>query len=63
MTCTLFSAVVSVCSFVVCTVRIDLAGGWSDTPPVCYEHGGRVATLAIRWKDEVRQLYMCCMMD
>lgn len=33
-------------------VRIDLAGGWSDTPPVCYEHGGRVATLAIRWKDE-----------
>ena len=24
--------------------RIDLAGGWSDTPPICYEHGGAVAT-------------------
>ena len=52
-----------------CAVRIDFAGGWSDTPPVCYEHGGKVATLAIRWKDEVRQscaacsragMFMCC---
>lgn len=23
-------------------VRIDLAGGWSDTPPICYELGGAV---------------------
>ena len=27
--------------------RIDLAGGWSDTPPLCYEHGGAVVTAAI----------------
>jgi fucokinase len=28
-------------SFVLATapVRIDLAGGWTDTPPICYEHG------------------------
>ncbi len=24
-------------------VRIDLAGGWSDTPPICYEIGGAVS--------------------
>jgi fucokinase len=28
-------------------VRLDLAGGWSDTPPYCYEHGGQVVNLAI----------------
>mmetsp|Transcript_125937 Transcript_125937/g.403190 ORF Transcript_125937/g.403190 Transcript_125937/m.403190 type:complete len:1125 (-) Transcript_125937:64-3438(-) len=27
--------------------RIDLAGGWTDTPPVCYEHGGCVVNLAL----------------
>ncbi|MDA1045165.1 MAG: bifunctional fucokinase/fucose-1-phosphate guanylyltransferase, partial [Verrucomicrobia bacterium] len=27
-------------------IRIDLAGGWSDTPPYCLEHGGRVVNLA-----------------
>ena len=24
-------------------VRIDLAGGWSDTPPICYETAGAVS--------------------
>lgn len=24
--------------------RIDIAGGWSDTPPICYELGGAVRT-------------------
>lgn len=28
-------------------VRLDLAGGWSDTPPYCYEQGGHVINLAI----------------
>jgi galactokinase/mevalonate kinase-like predicted kinase len=28
-------------------VRIDLAGGWSDTPPLCIEHGGAVVNAAI----------------
>ncbi|CAK0814853.1 unnamed protein product, partial [Prorocentrum cordatum] len=27
--------------------RIDLAGGWTDTPPVCYAHGGAVVNLAV----------------
>jgi galactokinase/mevalonate kinase-like predicted kinase len=27
--------------------RIDLAGGWSDTPPYCLQHGGSVLNLAI----------------
>jgi galactokinase/mevalonate kinase-like predicted kinase len=28
-------------------VRLDLAGGWTDTPPYCLEHGGRVLNLAV----------------
>jgi len=27
-------------------VRLDLAGGWTDTPPYCLENGGRVVNLA-----------------
>ncbi len=27
--------------------RIDLAGGWSDTPPITYEHGGVVVNMAV----------------
>lgn len=27
-------------------VRLDIAGGWTDTPPYCLEHGGRVLNLA-----------------
>jgi len=27
--------------------RVDLSGGWSDTPPVSYEFGGAVACLAV----------------
>ena len=28
-------------------VRLDLAGGWSDTPPFCLEHGGQVINVAV----------------
>ncbi|KAL3936159.1 MAG: hypothetical protein SGBAC_008458, partial [Bacillariaceae sp.] len=28
-------------------VRIDIAGGWSDTPPICYEYGGSVTGMAV----------------
>ncbi len=28
-------------------LRLDLAGGWSDTPPYCIEFGGRVLNLAV----------------
>lgn len=27
--------------------RLDLAGGWTDTPPYCIEQGGRVLNLAV----------------
>jgi fucokinase len=29
------------------SARIDLSGGWSDTPPIAYEHGGAVTNIAI----------------
>lgn len=28
-------------------VRLDLAGGWTDTPPYCIEYGGKVLNLAV----------------
>lgn len=28
-------------------VRLDLAGGWTDTPPFCIEYGGRVVNVAV----------------
>ncbi len=28
-------------------VRLDLAGGWTDTPPYCIENGGQVVNLAV----------------
>ena len=28
-------------------VRLDLAGGWTDTPPYCLERGGKVVNLAV----------------
>nr|XP_014347917.1 PREDICTED: L-fucose kinase [Latimeria chalumnae] len=30
-----------------CPARIDISGGWSDTPPITYEHGGAVVNIAI----------------
>ena len=29
-------------------LRIDLAGGWSDTPPICHEAGGAVCNVAVK---------------
>lgn len=34
-------------------VRIDLAGGWTDTPPICYEAGGKVTGVAVSIDGEV----------
>lgn len=28
-------------------IRLDLAGGWTDTPPYCYINGGKVLNLAV----------------
>ncbi|XP_052816143.1 L-fucose kinase-like [Mya arenaria] len=30
-----------------CPARIDISGGWSDTPPITYEHGGAVTMAAL----------------
>ncbi|MEN7973490.1 MAG: bifunctional fucokinase/fucose-1-phosphate guanylyltransferase [Verrucomicrobiota bacterium] len=30
-----------------CPVRLDFAGGWTDTPPFCLEHGGSVLNMAV----------------
>lgn len=30
-----------------CPARIDMSGGWSDTPPITYEHGGAVVNIAV----------------
>ena len=37
--------------------RIDLAGGWSDTPPITYEHGGAVTNAALYVDGKVRHDY------
>lgn len=29
-------------------VRIDIMGGWSDTPPICYQSGGAVLNVAVK---------------
>ncbi|XP_028307471.1 L-fucose kinase [Gouania willdenowi] len=31
-----------------CPARLDLAGGWSDTPPITFEHGGSVTNMAVK---------------
>lgn len=28
-------------------IRLDLAGGWTDTPPYCLAHGGKVVNIAV----------------
>lgn len=30
-----------------CPVRLDLAGGWADTPPICFLNGGKVVNVAV----------------
>jgi len=30
-----------------CPIRIDLAGGWTDTPPYCLKRGGAVVNVAV----------------
>ncbi|XP_022248688.1 L-fucose kinase-like, partial [Limulus polyphemus] len=30
-----------------CPARVDLQGGWTDTPPICYEMGGSVVNIAV----------------
>ncbi len=34
-------------------VRVDLAGGWSDTPPICNEVGGSVVNVALMLRGQL----------
>lgn len=34
-------------------VRLDLAGGWSDTPPYTFRHGGKVVNMAVNLNGQV----------
>lgn len=34
-------------------VRVDLAGGWSDTPPICNEVGGAVVNVALTLRGQL----------
>lgn len=40
-------------------VRIDLAGGWTDTPPISYEAGGAVLNVAVTLAGE-KPVQACC---
>ncbi|KAJ8417008.1 hypothetical protein AAFF_G00282350 [Aldrovandia affinis] len=31
-----------------CPARLDLSGGWSDTPPIAFERGGAVVNVAVK---------------
>ena len=32
---------------------MDLCGGWSDTPPICFDRGGLVVSLALNIDGQV----------
>ena len=41
-------------------VRIDLAGGWTDAPPICYQYGTSVVGMAVTLSDGVLPLSSRC---
>ena len=43
------------CVTVYAPARIDIAGGWTDTPPQAYEWGGVVTTLSLTLNGQVRE--------
>ncbi len=48
-------------SYATSPVRIDLMGGWSDTPPICYDQGGKVRRSSeyLMTNDSLFSLYRC----
>lgn len=40
--------------------RIDLSGGWTDTPPICYQYGSSVVGMAVTLDDGVLPLSSRC---
>ena len=41
------------CETFLLIARIDLSGGWSDTPPITYEQGGAVLNVAVKLNGQV----------
>ena len=35
------------------TGRLDWSGGWSDTPPLSYDMGGKVVNFALQFSEKV----------
>ncbi|MBD3319928.1 MAG: hypothetical protein GF350_02415 [Chitinivibrionales bacterium] len=46
-----------------CPVRLDLAGGWSDTPPYTLRHGGQVTNCAVNLNGQPPIQVFCRRMD
>ncbi|MBF0431210.1 MAG: hypothetical protein HQK83_08035 [Fibrobacteria bacterium] len=44
-------------------VRMDLAGGWSDTPPYSLQHGGEVVNLAVTINEQLPVQVFCKRID
>lgn len=42
--------------------RVDLAGGWTDTPPYCIQHGGSVLNMAVNLNGQppIQVFGRCC---
>ena len=37
--------------------RVDLGGGWTDTPPICYDLGGKCVGAAIALDGKVQRFH------
>ena len=35
--------------------RVDMAGAWTDTPPICSDYGGNVVGAAVKVDGKVRR--------
>lgn len=44
-------------------VRVDLAGGWTDTPPICTEVGGAVVNVAVALRGQLPVQVMAKLLD
>ncbi len=52
------AAPTGVCVEATAPARVDLAGGWTDTPPVSYELGGKVLGLSLKIDEAVQCVAM-----
>lgn len=49
--------------WVTCPARIDLSGGWTDTPPICQEQGGLVVNAAVTTNGQYPVQVICRLAD